>query len=156
MFVSNNATQCLATLKNPSSVTNVPTNPSFCDKTLVQVTPNCCYSAEYQCDATCRECCCSEGSYSDSIGSISDFDTSSQEVPVCTKGQMAHKGGHTKDVLQSIKTGGSVIPSLQFNRPRYVASDKYVQILSYNILNTYNAPIIYTFKTTYFHMVILV
>ena len=64
---------------HPNLVIRTITNPYFCDKSPIRMTPTSCHTPSYcQCDAVCHECSYSDGCTSDCFESESDDEFSSQ------------------------------------------------------------------------------
>ena len=78
--IQDSPSQNLKTKTLPSSVIRTITNPNFCDKSSIQITPTPCHTPSYcQCtDDACHECCFSDDCNSDCFESESDAELSSQ------------------------------------------------------------------------------
>ena len=77
--IQDSPNQNLKTNTLPSSVIRTITNPNFCDKSSIQITPTTCRTPSYcQCDDACHECCFSDDCNSDCFQSESDGELSSQ------------------------------------------------------------------------------
>ena len=77
--IPDSLTQHLRTKALPSSVIRTITNPNFCDRSSIQITPTACHTPSYcQCDDVCHECCFSDDCNSDCFESESDAELSSQ------------------------------------------------------------------------------
>ena len=86
------------------------TNPTFCDKSSIGMTPTSFNTSYCQCDAVCRECCCCEDCYIDCFDSESEIDSLSQARAASIK-----SGDASRKLIRSTIIESSPFSIIEFN-----------------------------------------